>query len=65
MRNVLDMKALIESAAQKEILRLDAAGSSHYRGLSRMAEIFLEKPLDKRQQISDWDKRPLTQCNTT
>ncbi len=30
------------------------------KGLSGLAEAVLGLPLDKRDQMSDWDKRPLT-----
>jgi len=30
------------------------------RGLSAVCEIYLGKPLDKAEQCSDWDARPLT-----
>ena len=60
LRNILDIKALIDSARQRGIFELTEP--SLYRGLARDSEFFLGKPLDKRQQISDWDKRPLSQA---
>ena len=33
---------------------------SNFRGLSGLTEMVLGKALDKRDQISDWSRRPLT-----
>ena len=38
----------------------DLPGTSHHKGLSGLAHKLLGKPLDKRDQISDWTRRPLT-----
>ena len=49
----------MESAEQAKILNCHTASSKH-RGLARVSEMLLGQPLDKDQQISDWDKRPLS-----
>ena len=38
---------------------------SKQRGLSGLAERILGKPLDKKEQISDWTKRPLKSSQIT
>lgn len=38
---------------------------SEERGLSELVKQCLGKPLDKRQQMSDWETRPLRQAQIT
>ena len=44
---------------------IDFAASSGQRGLSGLTERVLGRPLDKKEQISDWTKRPLKSSQIT
>ena len=58
---ILDISKMIVSMPS-ELLK-DGQQQQHQtnnRGLSAVCEIYLGKPLDKAEQCSDWDARPLT-----
>ena len=58
--NLLDLDMLSKLITTGTNRLFDLPGSSHHKGLSGLAHKLLGKPLDKRDQISDWTRRPLT-----
>jgi len=64
LKNVLlDVKIFCDCLFSENIINF--AASSGQRGLSGLTERVLGKPLDKREQISDWTRRPLKSSQIT
>ena len=58
--SLLDLDWLSKLSTSGSDKLFDLSRQTQRKGLSGLADMVLGKPLDKRDQISDWGRRPLT-----
>lgn len=59
----MDVKVFCDELFAKDLVK--PPHESRDKGLSRLTEKLLGRPLDKREQMSDWSHRPLRQSQKT